>query len=133
MQLISTSGDLKIAIQQLELQQAEELSLLKIEVLKTAESLKLINIIKDTFKEAVAIPDLKTGIINSAIGLTTGILAKKVILGKTLNPLSKLLGVALEMFVANKVSKNAGEIKSIGNNIMKKIFNQEPKMEKQDG
>ena len=135
MQSITSSADLKTAIQQLELQQAKEWPLLKEEFLKTAESLKPINIIKNTLKEAVDLPDLKTGIINSAIGLTTGILAKKIILGKTLNPLSKLLGVALEMFVANKVSKNAGEIKSLGNRNKKKIFNREgkPEMNKHDG
>lgn len=133
MQSITTSADLKTAIQQLEFQQAREWPLLKEEFLKTVESLKPINIIKNTLKEAVDLPDLKTGIINSAIGLTSGILAKKVIIGKTLNPLSKLLGVALEMFVANKVSKNTGEIKSLGNLIIKKIFNREPEIEKHNG
>lgn len=133
MHLITTSADLKTAIQQLELQQAKEWPLLKEEFLKTVESLKPINIIKNTLKEAVDLPDLKTGIINSAIGLTTGILAKKIVLGKTLNPLSKLLGVALEMFVANKVAKNTGEIKSFGNIIIKKLFNRDPELEKQDG
>lgn len=132
MQSITTSANLKAAIQQLELQQAEELFLLKEELLRTAESLKPINIIKNTFKEAVASPDLKTDLINSAIGLTTGILAKKVIIGKTLNPLSKLLGVALEMFVANKVSANTSQIKSLGNNIMKKLFNKKSKPNEQN-
>ena len=133
MQAITTSAGLKTVIQQLEIQQAGELSLLKEEVLKTAESLKPINIIKSTFKNAIDVPDLKTGIINSAIGLTTGILAKKIIIGKTLNPLSKLLGVALEMFVANKVSKNTDEIKSLGNLVMKKLFNRKPQLEEHDG
>ncbi len=132
MQLISTTAHLKAAIRQLELQQADELSLLKEEVLKTAERLKPINLLKSTFKEAVATPDLKTGIINSAIGLTTGILAKKVIIGKTLNPLSKLMGVALEMFVAKKVSANTGQIKSLGNSLMKKLFNKKPQPQAQD-
>lgn len=121
---IKTSAELKISIQQLELQKASEFILLKEEVIKTSESLKLINIIRSTFNKAAAAPDLKTDIINAAIGLTTGIVAKKVILGKTLNPLSKLLGVMLEVFVANKVTKNAGEIKSIGSVVMKKLFNQ---------
>jgi len=127
---ITTSADLKLAIQQLELQQATELSLLKAEFNKTKEGLKPINIIKSAFKEAAAAPDIKTDIINTAIGLTTGIVAKKLIIGKTFNPLSKLLGVVLEVFVANKVSKNAGEIKSIGNIIMQKIFNKRGEPEK---
>lgn len=121
---INTSAELKASIQQLQLQRANEYDLLKEEVIKTSESLKLINIIKSTFNKVASAPDLKTDIINAAVGLTTGIVAKKVIIGKTLNPLSKLLGVMLEVFVANKVTKNAGEIKSIGGILMKKIFNQ---------
>ena len=130
MTVITTSADLKAAIKQLEQQQASEWPLLKEEFLKTADSLKLINIIKSTFKEAVNTPDLKTDIINSAIGLTTGILAKKIIIGKTLNPLSKLAGVVLEIFVANKTTKNANDIKSLGSFIMKKIFGQHDEAEK---
>ncbi len=127
---IATSEELKKAIKQLELQQASEWPLLKEEFLKTAESLKLKNIIKNTFKEAIDLPDLKTDIINTAIGLTTGIVAKKLIIGKTLNPLSKLVGVLLEVFVTNKVSKNAGDIKSVGSVIMKKIFGQQEENKK---
>ncbi|HMU09645.1 MAG TPA: hypothetical protein PKC54_06540 [Ferruginibacter sp.] len=121
---INTSAELKATIQQLELKRVTEYNLLKEEVIKTSESLKLINIIKSTFNKVATAPDLKTDIINAAVGLTTGIVAKKVIIGKTLNPLSKLLGVMLEVFVANKVTKNAGEIKSLGGILMKKIFNQ---------
>ncbi len=124
MSTIATSEDLRKAIKQLELQQATEWPLLKEELLKTAASLKPINILKSTFKEAVTLPDLKTGIVNTAIGLTTAIVAKKLIIGRTFNPISKLLGVLLEVFVTNKVTKNAEEIKSVGSNIMKKIFNQ---------
>ena len=127
---IATSEELKKAIKQLELQQASEWPLLKEEFLKTAERLKLKNIIKNTFKEAIDLPDLKTDIINTAIGLTTGIVAKKLIIGKTLNPLSKLVGVLLEVFVTNKVSKNAGDIKSVGSVIMKKIFGQQEENKK---
>lgn len=131
MKSITTSAELKIAIQQLEVQQANELILLKEEFSRTKEGLKPMNILKGTFKEAVDMPDFKTGIINAAIGLTTGILAKKIIIGKTLNPLSKLLGLILEGFVANKVSNNAGEIKSLGSIILSKIFNRSKKVEKE--
>lgn len=129
MKLITTSAELKIAIQQLELQQANELILLKEEFDRTKEGLKPINILKGTFKDAIDMPDLKTGILNAAIGLTTGILAKKILIGKTLNPFSKLLGVVLEGFVAGKVSNNAGEIKSIGSSIISRIFNRRKKAE----
>ena len=122
MKSITTSTDLKMAIQQLELQQANEFILLKEEYKKTYEGLKLINIIKSTFKEAVTAPDLKTDVIKAAIGLTTGIVAKKLMIGKTINPFKKILGIIVEMAVANKVAKNTDEIKSVGSFIFSKLF-----------
>ncbi len=127
---ITTSADLKAAIYLLELEQKENFIALKEELSRTQENFKLINIIKSTFKATVDVPDLKTDIVNAAIGLTTGIVAKKLIIGKTLNPLSKLLGVALEMFVANKVSKNAVQIRSTGSVIINKLFSHKDKAEK---
>ena len=123
MKLITTSAHLKLAIQELELQQANELILLKEQFNKTSESLKPINLIKSTFKNAVSSPDLKTDVFNTVIGLATGVVAKKLMIGKTINPFKKLLGIIVEMTVANKVSKNADEIKSTGSTIFKKLFN----------
>ena len=122
---ITTAAELKNAIQQLEVKQAGEFKLMKEEFKNTYENLKLINIIKNTFKQAAAAPELKTDIINTAIGLSTGFVAKKLMLGKTLNPFSKLLGIIVELAVANKVTKNAGGIKTIGSMIIKKIFNKQ--------
>ena len=122
MQSITTSEELKAAIEQLELQQASEFILLKEQFYKTKEALKPINILKGTFKEVVAAPGLKTDAINAAIGFTTGILAKKLMIGKTINPFKKLLGIIVEMTVANKVVKNADDIKSIGGSIFNSLF-----------
>jgi hypothetical protein len=127
---IRTSAELKAAIQQLELEQKESLIAMKQEFGQIQENFNLSNIIKNTFKKAAEAPDLKTNIVNAAIGLTTGIMAKKIIIGKTLNPLSKLLGVALEMFVANKVTKNAQQIRSTGSIIMDKLFKHKDQAEK---
>ena len=122
MKPITTSADLKMAIQQLEQQQAYEFTLLKDEFHATGEKLKPLNIIKRTFKNAVAGPDLKTNVMNAAIGLATGIVTKKLMIGKTINPFKKLFGALIEMAVANKVSKNADDIKSTGTAIFKKLF-----------
>lgn len=130
MNSITTSAALKTAIKQLELEQKESLSALKEEFSELQESFKLRNIIKSTFKAAVNVPDLKTDLVNAAIGLTTGIMAKKMIIGKTINPLKRLAGIALEMFVANKVTKNADQIRSTGNVILNKIFKKEDQEEK---
>lgn len=122
MNSITTSAELQAAIQKLELQQDAELILLKEQFRETKEGFKLINIIKGTFKGVVKDPDLKTDAINAAIGFTSGVMAKKLIVGKTINPFKKLLGFVIEMAVTNKVAKNADTIKSAGSSIFNLLF-----------
>ena len=129
MRTITTSEELKEAIDQLEVQQADELLALKQQFHKTKDGFKLINIIKGTFKDVVSEPGLKTDALNAAIGFTSGILAKKLMIGKTINPIKKLLGFVLEMAVANKVSKNADGIKLAGTSIFKSLFKKKEKAE----
>ena len=88
------------------------------------ESVKPVNIIKNTIKEIISSPDLKTKVVNAAIGLSVGFVAKKVFTGKSDNPLIKLSGTILEMVIASKVTANAEEIKSIANIVLKKIIKQ---------
>ena len=130
MQKINTAADLKNAIQLLEYKQDIERVLLREQFIDTYESLKPINIIKNKLKEIISAPDLKTTIVNAAIGLATGFVAKKVFIGKTHNPLKKLLGIIVEMVVVNKVAKNADGIKSIGEIILKKIISKYGNSEK---
>ena len=131
MKSISNSEELKAAIMQLELQQAGELILLKEQYYKTREGFKLINLIKSKFKETVSDPDLKTEAINAAIGFTSGILARKLMIGKTMNPFKKILGVIVEMAVAGKVAKNADGIKSAGSIIFNTLFRKKEEPVKQ--
>lgn len=119
---ITTSEELKAAILELELQQASELIALKAQYYETRESFKLVNLLKSKFKEVAGDPDLKTDAINAAIGFTSGILARKLMIGKTINPFKKLLGIAVEMVVASKVVKNADGIKSAGGSIFNMLF-----------
>lgn len=122
MKTITTSEELKTAILELELQQDRELISLKEQYYQTRESFKLVNLIKSKFKEVAGDPDLKTDAINAAIGFTSGILARKLMIGKTINPFKKLLGIAVEMVVASKVVKNADGIKSAGGIIFNRLF-----------
>jgi hypothetical protein len=122
MQTITTSADLKRAIGELENRQARELARMKEAFKTTAESLKPFNLIKNSLKDAARSPDLKVDVFNAAIGFTTGILAKKMVIGNTINPFKKLLGIILEMAVANKVIKNADDIKSTGTTLLHKLF-----------
>jgi hypothetical protein len=122
MTTINTSLDLKAAIEELKARRESDLQNLKDEMEIVGEKLKPGNLLKTVFHDVMDLPDLKTNVLNSAIGLVTGIFAKKIVIGKTINPIKKLLGFALETFVATKITKNADEIKSTGGSILKKIF-----------
>ncbi|MES2590184.1 MAG: hypothetical protein V4622_14490, partial [Bacteroidota bacterium] len=86
-------------------------------------NLKPINLIKNSLKEIVTSNDFQSNAINTAIGITSGFVAKKVLVGETHNPLSKIVGNMIELVVANKVFNNAEGIKSIGGFFLKKLFN----------
>lgn len=131
MDKITTVADLKKTISELEYKKTSEWVALKEEFSNTAENIKPINILKKTLKNAISAPDLKDNIINTAIGLTTGFVAKKTLIGKTYNPLKKLVGVILEITIANKIAKNADKIKAIGNIVLNRMIhlNGNPKKE----
>ena len=121
MKQITSVAELRESILLLELKLVNDGTLLKEQLKSTYQSIKPINLLKNVFKDVISAPDLKTNLVNSAIGFTTGLVAKKLFIGGSHNPLTKLLGMALEVIVANKVAKNADEIKSAGNLIIKKI------------
>jgi hypothetical protein len=103
---------LKDAIALLESKQAGELQLLRQQFHITYDSLKPMNLIKKGLQDITALPDLKNGLINNAIGLATGYLSKKVLIGATRNPIKRILGTVLEFAVAGLVTKQVEQVKT---------------------
>lgn len=117
----------------MELKQANELIQLKEEFRETVEALKPMNLIKGAFKKATSSPDMKTDVLNAAIGLTTGFVTKKLMMGRSTNPIKKILGIILEMTIANKVAKNADVIKATGNVLINKFFTKKQPADRLNG
>jgi len=116
---------LKQLIVEKQAQHEIEGKLLKQYFRSASEKFTPVNMIKSTLNDVMSSADLKGNVINSAIGLTTGFLTKKVLVGNTNNPLTKLFGVIVEMIVARKVTNNAEEIKLIAGIIFKKLINKQ--------
>lgn len=114
---ITSLTELKESIQLLELKQLEDANLLREQFMETCESLKPINLIKNSVKDFVSSPDFKESILKTIIGLAIGYLSKKASVGSTPNPLKQLLSNLLQMGVANIISKNSDGIKSVGKNL----------------
>ena len=98
---------LKEAIALLKLKQAEDLMQLKDQYYDTYESLKPVNLIKNAFGQLTTITEFKGNILNSVIGIASGYITKKVLLGSTHNPIKKVLGTILQFAITNFVSKKA--------------------------
>ncbi len=114
MQKTDLSAGLREAILVLEKRQAVEGIILKDHFLQAYESIKPINLIKNTFKEITESNDLKDNIINTSVGLATGFVSKKLFVGRSHNPFKRLLGSVLMFGITNVVSKNTETIKAIG-------------------
>ena len=119
MEEINSEAALKAAIIQLEIKQADERKVLREQYLLAYESIKPINLIKSTFKEATASPELKEEILNTSIGLAAGYASKVLFQDASHSPVRKLFGTVLMFGITNAVTKHPEVVKSVG----KEIFN----------
>lgn len=89
----------------LEKKQELELLILKLQLHETYDSLKPINIIKNTFKQITNSPEPKNQIINEFAGITAGALSGKLLFGKSKNPLKIIAGLGIQFLVSNFISR----------------------------
>lgn len=122
MENIKSIAELKNAIQLLEIKQAISKQLLKDQFLLTYENLKPVNILKNTLKDISTSPYLIDNILGAAMGLSTGYLSKKIIVGASGNIIRKVLGSVLQFGVTNLVAQHPDAIKSIGKFIYQRII-----------
>lgn len=62
-------------------------------------------LIKNAISNVAASPSLRNSLLDTAIGLGTGFVGKKLFVGKSRNIFKKLGGTALELILANLVRK----------------------------
>jgi len=121
MDKISTATGLRAAILLLEARQAEEEKLLKRQFHLAYESMKPVNLILNTVKDASESKELKDNILNTVLGLAAGSISKILFDGVSKNPLTRMLGVAVQFGVTNVVAKHPEAIKSLGTGVLKII------------
>jgi hypothetical protein len=122
MENITSSAGLKNAIQLLEAEQTIQVQLLKEQFFLTYKSLKPVNILLGTLKDVALSPNLIDNILGTAVGLATGYLSKKIVIGASSNIVRKLFGSMLQLGVTNAVSQHPESIKSVGQFIFQHIF-----------
>ena len=121
MENISTPAELKEAIQLMEAEKSVLFQQMRANFFLAYESIKPANLIESTMKEIGSSPYLFNNIFNVALGLAAGYLSKKALsVGRSNNKSRKLLGVLLQLGVANLVIYAPNAIKSFVQNIFSK-------------
>lgn len=103
---VHNNKSLNEAILFLEQKQKSDLSLLKEHFEFTKEQLSPMKIIKDEFNDAISSPNLTGKIVKGAVGLLSGFLAKKFVIGSGAGLVGKIAGPALQAGVTGLIMKN---------------------------
>jgi len=111
---ISSSAVLLETIQILEVERDIEGRILKEQFQLTYERFKPVNLLRSTFLEVTSTPNLLNNVVDTALGLATGYLSKKIVIGASGKILRKLLGVVVQLGVTNSVVQHPYNIRSIG-------------------
>jgi hypothetical protein len=120
---ITTEAELNEAIAALERKADFQKQELKEQFSATMENMKPLNLIKHGLQSTFS-GENKQDLLKAAIGVGSGILGRRLLVGKAGgNILRKIIGAALEFGVVGVVAKNAERIKEKGSELIDKIFN----------
>ena len=111
MKVETASQILSREISLLERKKSQEFKNLKEQLHNTYESMKPINLLKNTLEDITQSPEIKHDFTKAAIAMFTGYLVKKLVFKSSVNPLKILAGAAFQTFVTNIAAKNSDKIK----------------------
>ena len=127
MQNINYTEELKKSIEILEDDQNLNRYLLKEQFITTYESLKPVNLLKNTLNEVISSPDLMDNLLGTLVGLSTGYLSRKIVVGASGNVFRKLIGSVLQFGVTNIIAQHPDTIKSVGQFVIERVFRKKEK------
>src|SRR5688572_2251831 len=121
MENINSSTKLRASILELENRHTQEGKMLKEQFNVAYESIKPVNLIKNTLKEAVNSQDLKENLISTTVGLTAGYLSKIFYEAISNRKDKEIIGSALQQNIQKIVTNNPDLVKSLGIGFLKII------------
>jgi len=114
MDSITSTIGLKNAIQSLEAEQTAASKQLKEQLAITYKSFKSVNFLVGLFNKLSKSPNLTRNILGTTMGLATGYLSKKLVVGASVNIFRKILGSALQLGVTSIVARYPDAPKTFG-------------------
>ncbi len=110
------------AIHLLKIKREQDLVSLKEQIHLLHESLRPINLIRNSIHDVDESPEIKNKLLNTAVGYATNFISKKLFVDAPENSYKKILSSVLQFAVSNLVAKNADTIVTSGENLLKRVL-----------
>jgi hypothetical protein len=124
--MISNAIELKEAIQKLESDRVVQAFLLKQEFGHAYDRINPLNLIRENL-EGTSANVLGNNMISTSVGLATGYLVKKWIIGKSENPFRSILASAAQIGVINLIAKYHSTIEIAGQTLFQLFLHKDKK------
>ena len=119
---IENSGDLDAAIDALERRKVLQEGMLADSFHATVDHFRPVNLIKSAFQSATHNTDVKSSVLKAVSGIGAGLLAKKLLIGKSSSLLGKLASTVIKVGAGNTVMHNSDKITAWGTAIYHNLF-----------
>ncbi len=119
---ITSTAELKNAIEILEAEQSSNRQLIEEQLSLASESLKPINLLRNTLDDLTSASSQINSILTSATALISAEISNKIVKGSSDNKYRKLAGAIVQMIVTNLVVQNSETIRAYGHYFIQKIF-----------
>lgn len=97
-------------IRLLKIKQSEDFEVLKSQFHLTLESLKPINLVKETINDFKNSKEIKSSLLESTLGIAAGYVTRKMIVGKSSSMIKKTAATIIQYLVSNYITKKAEKI-----------------------
>lgn len=130
---INTAESLRQAIAELEQRRSDEKAALVEQFQIAREGLRPANLVKSLVSDVAGSSEVKDMLINNTIGMASGFLSKKLLLGASANPIKKLLGSVLQFGIGHLVANNPGALKDGAIRLFNSLFSRKKKTADMNG
>ena len=122
MENINSAAELKLAIEAKQVELTIQGEILKGQFFITFESLKPVNLIKNTLSEITSSPYLIDNMLGAVVGMVGGFISKKIAVGRSHNLVRKIMGSVLQFGVTNLVAQHQDLLTSITDVLIHRLF-----------
>ncbi|MBD3581103.1 hypothetical protein [Flavobacterium selenitireducens] len=118
MQPIRNDHDLQQAILELEKQKSDDGQALRDQWTLTKQNLNPMTLIKDGVKDLFAAPDVRTGVVKGLLGLASGFVTRKLVVGEKPSTVRKVVGTLAQTGVTSLAFKRSDAIQEKGASLL---------------